>query len=112
MAFYEMEYIYNGLNYNIVDSLEVHEKLKNDDAFFQAYMKNNLNSLEVAGSNNDTFTENCSGHIANNILDSEESNKQQWTVKLLQNYYWNCTRREKKNSVIPKSRKETCGHRL
>lgn len=36
-----------------------------DDAFFQAYMKNNLNSLEVAGSNNDTFTENCSGHIAN-----------------------------------------------
>lgn len=39
-----------------------------DNVFFQAYMKNNLNSLEVAGSNDDTFTENCSGHIANSKL--------------------------------------------
>lgn len=41
MAFYESQYTYNGLNYNIVDSLEVHEKLGNDMYKIKYYFKLN-----------------------------------------------------------------------
>ncbi|XP_019887099.2 uncharacterized protein LOC105278985 isoform X2 [Ooceraea biroi] len=85
--YYENQYTYNGLNYNIIDALEVHEKLQNDNVFFQSYMKSNLGCLEVTGAIDNNTSESNEHNTsitvdANNTFHSAiEEDKQQWTVK-------------------------------